>query len=52
LEAGKSTVVAVPVKGREFANWDGEWKYEAGEFTLHVGSAVDNIHQTASVTIS
>ena len=51
LEAGKSAVVAVPVKGREFANWDGEWKYEAGEFTLQVCSAVDNIHHTTSVTI-
>jgi len=51
LAAGESRVVSVPVKGREFANWDGTWKYELGQFQLEVGSAIDNLTLTAAVEV-
>jgi len=51
LGAGETAVVSVPVKGREFAHWDGAWKYESGEFNLQVGSASDNISHTLQVSI-
>lgn len=52
LGAGESTVVSVPVKGREFAHWAGAWKYESGQFNLLVGAAVDQISHTLSVEIN
>ncbi|MEN9989384.1 MAG: hypothetical protein RL508_363 [Actinomycetota bacterium] len=51
LAAGESRVVSVPVKGREFANWDGSWKYEKGEFQLEVGSALDKLALSATVEV-
>jgi beta-glucosidase len=51
LAAGETRVVSVPVKGREFANWDGTWKYELGQFQLAVGSAVDNLPLTAALEV-
>ncbi len=52
LEAGETRVVAVEVAGREFAHWEGEWKYESGQFTLRVGSASDNLTLSAPISIS
>jgi beta-glucosidase len=40
LGAGESTEVSIEVPARAFAHWDGSWRYEAGRFTLHVGSSV------------
>jgi len=52
LGAGESAVVSVPVKGREFAHWDGEWKYETGTFDLHVGAASDAISHSTKVNLA
>jgi beta-glucosidase len=51
LGAGETAVVSVAVKGREFAHWDGAWKYESGEFTLHVGAASDKISHYLRVSV-
>ena len=40
LAAGDSADITIAVRGRELAHWDGEWRWESGEFTLLVGSSV------------
>jgi beta-glucosidase len=50
-EAGKSAIVTVDVRGREFANFDGGWQYEAGNFDLHIGSSVEKLEQHTTIEI-
>lgn len=50
-EAGKSAIVTVDVRGREFANYDGGWQYEAGNFELHIGSSVEKLEQHKTIEI-
>ena len=52
LAAGETKTVTLPVSAREFAHWDGAWKYESGAFTIEVGSALDNLTLSHSVTVS
>jgi beta-glucosidase len=42
VDAGAGADVPVTVRGRELAHWDGGWSWEPGEFTLHVGTSVDD----------
>ena len=42
LEAGASTELSIALEARSFANYDGGWALESGEFTLHIGSAIDD----------
>ena len=51
LAAGETKSVSITISAREFANWDGAWNYEAGQFQLEVGSAVDNLSLTATVEV-
>jgi beta-glucosidase len=51
LAAGESTVVSIPVKGREFADWNNDWNYEPGAFTLLAGSSSADLPLSATVTI-
>jgi beta-glucosidase len=51
LGAGESTEVSIEVPARAFAHWDGSWRYEAGRFTLHVGSSVLDEAGTAGVEL-
>ncbi len=50
-DAGETKAVKVAIRGREFAHWDREWKYEAGTFNLLVGTSVVNILESVAVTI-
>lgn len=50
-EAGETKQVSVPVRGREFADWNDGWNYEAGDFTLLVGSDVVTLPLNATVSI-
>ena len=50
--AGESKQVEVKVRGREFANYDGGWKYEAGRFDLHAASSVSEIASTTSLVLN
>ena len=52
IAAGETKTITIPVSAREFANWDGAWKYESGEFTLEVGTAVDNLTLTHTVSVN
>ncbi len=48
---GETKVIDIDVRGREFAHWDGEWKYEAGTFELHVGTSVADIIASNELTL-
>jgi beta-glucosidase len=50
--AGESKQVEVKIRGREFANYDGGWKYEAGTFELHAASSVSKIEATTSLVLN
>jgi beta-glucosidase len=51
VAAGTTVTVTIPVAAREFANWDGAWNYEQGEFTIEVGVAVDNLSLSHTVSV-
>jgi len=51
LGAGECTEVSIEVPARAFAHWDGSWRYEAGRFTLHVGSSVLDEAGTTTVEL-
>jgi beta-glucosidase len=42
VDPGESAEVTIKVRGREFANWDGGWTWEPGNFTLLAGTSVDD----------
>jgi beta-glucosidase len=45
-----TAVVTVPA--RAFADWtDNGWRYEPGDFTLHIGTSVGELPLTATVTV-
>ena len=50
--AGERITVQVPIRGREFANYDGGWKYEAGTFELHAASSVSQVAATTSLVLN
>jgi beta-glucosidase len=50
--AGESKHVEVKIRGREFANYDGGWKYEAGTFELHAASSVSQVAATTSLVLN
>jgi beta-glucosidase len=41
--AGETKTASISIRGREFADWNNGWNYEAGEFTLLVGSSVNDL---------
>jgi beta-glucosidase len=46
LDAGASEDVPVRIRSRAFSHWDectGSWKQERGEFTLRIGTSVDDL---------
>lgn len=49
--AGETKDVSVRVKAREFAHWDGEWKFEKTNFTLRVGSSSVDLPVSVEVAI-
>ncbi|MFF7656677.1 glycoside hydrolase family 3 protein [Streptomyces sp. NPDC007983] len=52
LASGATETVNVTVPARAFAHWDeGAWAYEIGEFTLHVGSSVDDLPASVPVRL-
>ncbi|WP_349428499.1 glycoside hydrolase family 3 C-terminal domain-containing protein [Microbacterium sp. LWS13-1.2] len=50
-DAGATVSANVVVRKRDLAYWDGEWRYEPGEYTLHIGSDVINIASTATIRL-
>ncbi len=50
--AGETKEVSINIKGREFANYDNGWNYEAGNFQLHAASSVNKLEAETSVTLS
>lgn len=48
---GESKQVKVDIRGREFANYDTGWNYEAGSFDLHFGSSVEKLEVHTAVEI-
>jgi beta-glucosidase len=52
VAAGQSATVDIEVPARAFANWDGAWQYEAGTFTLSVGSSVVDLDGSADVIVA
>jgi beta-glucosidase len=51
IEAGASETVRIPVSTRSLAYWSDEWNYEAGDFTLRVGSSVSDLPESVVVTL-
>lgn len=56
LAAGDSAEVVIPIRSRAFAHWvggrGGEWVIEPGEALLRVGSSVDDLNDTLTVSFS
>lgn len=50
--AGETKHAEISIRSREFANWDKGWNYEQGEFTLHVGSNVNDLPVSFNVELS
>jgi beta-glucosidase len=48
---GETKVVEVPIRGREFANYENGWNYEAGSFDLHIGSSVEKLEVHTAIEI-
>ncbi|NBE98253.1 glycosyl hydrolase [Nonomuraea sp. KC401] len=48
--AGQAERVTIPLARRAFQHWDGGWRTEPGEFTVHAGSSVADLPLTAQVT--
>ncbi|SEI15125.1 MULTISPECIES: glycoside hydrolase family 3 C-terminal domain-containing protein [unclassified Leifsonia] len=42
LAAGESTTVSIDIDERAFAHWEGGWRWEPGEFALHIGTSVSD----------
>ncbi len=51
LDPGESADVAVAVRGRELAHWDGGWHWEPGTFTLLAGTSVDDTPARLDVSV-
>lgn len=49
--AGESKQVEVSIRGREFANYENGWNYEAGSFDLHIGSSVEKLEAHTAIEI-
>jgi beta-glucosidase len=49
--AGESKQVEVNIRGREFANYENGWNYEAGSFELHIGSSVEKLEAHTAIEI-
>jgi beta-glucosidase len=49
--AGETKTVSVEIRGREFANWNDGWNFEAGTFDLHIGSSVEKLAVHSAVEI-
>jgi beta-glucosidase len=49
IAAGASEPITVNVPTRLLAYWDEGWKYEAGEYTLRVGTSVDTLPLAATI---
>jgi beta-glucosidase len=46
LDAGGRQQVTIKVPARAFAHWDDGWKFEPGDFTLRVGTSVEELPLT------
>ena len=51
LAAGAQVDVNINVPLRAFANWDAGWQYEAGEFTVHVGTSVSETPLSGTIEL-
>lgn len=49
---GETKQVVVNIKGREFANYENGWNYEAGTFQLYAASSVNQLEAETSVTLN
>lgn len=50
-DAGATVSADIPIRRRDLAYWDGEWRYEPGEYTLHVGHDVTDTASTTTVRV-
>jgi len=49
--AGETKSAAISIRGREFADYNNGWNYEQGEFTLHIGSNVNDLPVSFNVVM-
>ncbi len=49
--AGETKTAAITIRGREFADYNNGWNYEPGEFTLHIGSNVNDLPVSFNVVM-
>jgi beta-glucosidase len=52
VAAGSATIVEVPVSWRRFAHWDGSWRLEPGDFRIHAGLSIEDLHLNQTVTVA
>ena len=55
LDPGEERIVALPLRGRDFACWHSplqRWVVEGGEIQLHVGTSSRHIVASATVTLT
>ena len=51
VAAGQRATVEVAVPTRTLAHWDAGWQYEAGDYTLRIGTSAVDLPLTAHVAI-
>jgi beta-glucosidase len=49
--SGETITCTVKIDPREFAHWDNGWKYEPGEYELHVGFSSEELIRRATITM-
>jgi beta-glucosidase len=54
LKAGESKTITIPVKVHDLAYWDeksSDWKVDAGEYQLHLGTSAGDIRYTTPIEV-
>ena len=51
VPAGGSAVADIPIPVRLLAHWDDGWRYETGEYVLHVGTAAADLPLSTTLTL-
>ena len=51
VDPGETVVASIEVPRRAFADWDNGWNYEPGEYTLSVGTSVNDLVGSVTVTL-
>jgi beta-glucosidase len=52
VAAESPATVEIPVSWRRFAHWDGAWLLEPGDFRIHAGLSIEDLHLSRTITVT